>query len=99
MTSIKQLNPDAIIQRNESKFLANALGDEMVMMNMDSGDYLGINSVGSDIWNLISEPITIDELIKKITAIYEVNDEQCKNEVNVFLAKMQEHDMLIVKSS
>lgn len=97
MTSIKQLNPDTIIQRNEGKFLANALGDEIVMMNMDSGDYLGINSVGSDIWNLISEPITIDELIKKITAIYEVTEEQCNIEVNSFLAKMLEHDMLIVQ--
>lgn len=99
MTLITQLNPDTTIQRNESKFLANSLGDEIVMMNMDSGDYLGINSVGSDIWNLLSKPTTIAQLIKNITAIYDVPEEQCIGEVDVFLAKMIEHDMLIVQAT
>ncbi|MDR3697518.1 PqqD family protein [Mucilaginibacter sp.] len=99
MTLTTQPGPDTIIQRNESKFLANSLGDEIVMMNMDSGDYLGINSVGSDIWNLLGEPITIALLIKNITAIYDVSEEQCIGEVNIFLTKMIEHDMLIVQAS
>jgi len=94
---IPALNINSVLQRNESKFLANALGDEVVMMDMDSGDYLGINSVGADIWNLLAQPLTLAELINKTMAIYDVDEEQCAGEVNNFLSKMLEHEMLIVR--
>ena len=90
------LNPADIIQRKEKKFLTNRLGDETVMMDMDSGDYIGVNSVGTDIWNLLSEPVSVNSLIDKIQSMYEVTGEQCTSEVNVFLSKMLEHDMLAV---
>jgi hypothetical protein len=98
MALTAQLNPDTVIQRNESKFLANSLGDEIVMMNMDSGDYLGINNIGSDIWNLLAEPVSIAQLVKNIISVYDVSEEQCNEEIKSFLAKMQGHDMLIIQA-
>lgn len=97
MPSILPLLPATVIQRNDSKFLASALGDEIVMMDMDSGDYLGINSIGSDIWNLLENPLTVHDLITKIMGIYDVTEAQCTAEVTTFLFKMQEQDMLIIK--
>ena len=72
MPTTQELSEETIIQRNETKFLASALGAEIVMMNTDNGDYIGVNSVGSDVWNLLIEPIRIDDLIKKITELYDV---------------------------
>lgn len=93
-----QISADTIISRNESKFLSNSLGDEIVMMNLDSGDYWGINSVGSDIWNLLEQPIAVSDLVKKIRTIYDVDEDQCLAEVNLFLTKMMERDMLVVQA-
>jgi hypothetical protein len=98
MPSITQLNPDAIIHRNYEKFLANSLGDETVMMNLESGDYLGVNSVGTDIWNLLNEPIAVAELIKKILEMYDVSEEKCSAEVNTFLTNALEQGMITVKT-
>jgi hypothetical protein len=99
MPANQELSEKTIIQRNETRFLASALGDEIVMMNTDNGDYIGINGVGSDIWNLLNEPIRIDDLIKKITEVYDVTPEQGKIDIDIFLQRMLKQEMLIIKDS
>lgn len=85
-----------IVQRNETGFLASNLGDETVMMNLDNGDYLGLNKVASDIWNLLKEPISVEKLYSQIINLYDVTEEQCKVEVNDFLKKISEQNMLVI---
>jgi hypothetical protein len=97
MSANQEFSEETIIQRNETKFLASALGEEIVMMNTDNGDYIGVNGVGSDIWNLLNEPIRIDDLIKKITEVYDVTPEQGKTEIDAFLQRMLKHEMLVIK--
>jgi DNA-directed RNA polymerase delta subunit len=87
---------NTIIQRNENNFLANSLGEETVMMDINNGDYLGINSVGTDIWNLLNEPISVQDLIKKLLELYDVSEEECATEINSFLSRMNQQNMLIV---
>ncbi|WP_448700146.1 PqqD family protein [Mucilaginibacter sp. AW1-3] len=92
-------NADTVIQRNESRFLASQLGTETVMMDMDSGDYLGINSVASDMWTLLEAPIKVETLIKTMVELYDVSEEICKAEVETFLPKMFAQNMLIVQEA
>lgn len=87
-----------IIQRNENGFLSSSLGNETVMMNLDNGDYLGLNSVASDIWNLLEKPVSVEDLYSQILNIYDVTEEQCKTEVNDFLQKLSEQNMLVVRT-
>jgi hypothetical protein len=88
-----------IIQRNESGFLSSNLGEETVIMNLDNGDYLGLNSVASDIWNLLEKPISVENLYNRIISIYDVTEEQCKNEADTFLQQLTEYNMLVVHNT
>ena len=82
------------LQRVENKFLVSRLGADSVLMNTDSGDYLGLNEVGTRIWDLLSVPQSIDELVAALLNEYNVTDEQCRAEVNSFVSRMQEKGML-----
>jgi hypothetical protein len=88
-----------IIQRNESGFLASNLGNETVMMNLDNGDYLGLNSVASDIWKILKEPIALENLYAQIIHMYDVTEDQCKLAVNNFLMKLSEQKMLVIHNT
>jgi hypothetical protein len=88
-----------IIQRNETGFLTSSLGSETVIMNLENGDYLGLNSVASDIWNLLKEPIAIEKLYSQIINMYNVTEDQCKKEVNDFLKKISEQNMLEIHNT
>jgi len=41
-------------KRNDENFLISQLGQELVLMDTKTGDYLGINAVGTHIWNLLA---------------------------------------------
>ena len=96
MSQKQELAENSLIQRNETKFLASALGEEIVMMNTDNGDYIGVNNVGSEIWNMLTEPLRIDQLIEKLTENYDVTAEDAKTEVDEFVARMLKQEMIIV---
>ena len=96
MSQIQELVENSLIQRNETKFLASALGEEIVMMNTDNGDYIGVNNVGSDIWNLLTEPMRVDQLLEKVIDIYDVTPEDGKIAIDEFVARMLKQEMIIV---
>ena len=86
---------DTLISRNETKFLANALGEELVMMNMENGDFISMNKVGADIWKLCETPITYSLLLQKLVNLYDIEQEQCLVETNQFFENGRELKMFL----
>ncbi|MGB0525420.1 MAG: lasso peptide biosynthesis PqqD family chaperone [Flammeovirgaceae bacterium] len=89
------LTGDTILERNEAKFLSSDLGDEVVMMNLENGNYIGLNEVGGDIWKFMESPIKISELINKLIETYDVNPQECEADVMSYLEKMLEKGLVI----
>ena len=82
------INLTAQLKRNEGQFIVNNLGEETVMMNVANGNFIGLNSVGTEIWNLLEEPMSFEVLLKKLMEIYEVSEKQCIDETLPYLNKM-----------
>lgn len=83
----KELTLGTIIVRNEQ--LPSAVIDKEVgLMNIDTGKYYALNSVGSDIWRVLEKPSTVDELILSLTSEYEIDRETCIKQVIPFLKKL-----------
>ena len=83
-------------KRNEGNFLISQLGAELVIMDTKTGDYLGINAVGTHIWNLLAESKTIADLVLALTSQFEVTEGQCQQEVEFFLADLQKRKMISI---
>ena len=73
------------------------LDGEKVMMNLDKGQYFMMNEVGSRIWEIASEPKTVEEIVRALLNEYEVEREQCKNTVVEFLGELAKSDLIKVK--
>jgi hypothetical protein len=61
--------------------VSSKLGDEAVILNIKTGIYFGLNEVGARIWNLIQEPVTVERVIHALLDEYDVDPEQCQDEV------------------
>jgi len=57
------------------------LDTEVAILNLKDGVYYGLDPIGAKIWNLIQKPIVIDKLVEKICEEYDVDKEQCKNDI------------------
>lgn len=70
------------------------LAGEKVMIDFSSGKYFMIKGVGNDIWDLISDGITVGEIIDKLLQEYDVTEDVCEKEVISFLNKMEEYEFI-----
>jgi hypothetical protein len=77
--------------RRQGDWLAAKVGEELVMMSVDKGDYLGLSPVGARIWELIETPADFDALCQRLIAEFEVSPEVCRAEVEAFLAALVKH--------
>lgn len=81
--------------RNE-QIIDGELDDNQVMMHLDKGKFFGLNPVAKRIWQLIETPKTIEEIIALLLEEYDVQETQCLQEVNEFLDKAIQCDIVII---
>lgn len=81
---------------NTNKFIASEFGDEMILMNLESGDYVNLNQVSADIWRKAeSSKITMEDLINFLLEEYDVSQEICTKETSECIQQMTEKDLLL----
>ena len=59
----------------EPSVVVRNLGEEMVILNLVSGTYFGLDPVGARIWELIGEDKTLAEVCEVILEEYDVSRE------------------------
>lgn len=72
------------------------LAGEKVMIDFSTGKYFLLKGVANDIWDYIQTPITVDEIVEKLLAEYEVEEETCTTSVIEFLNQLQENEFITV---
>jgi hypothetical protein len=83
-------------QRIDTNLLVSQLAGETVLMNTVTGDYFGINAVGTKIWNLLTAPATVTSLVESLMSSYDISRDQCANEVNVFLKNLESRKLVVI---
>ncbi len=77
--------------RKQGDWLAAKVGDELVMMSAEKGNYIGLSEVGARIWELIETPQDVDALCARLNDEYDVAPETCRVEVETFLEELVKH--------
>ncbi len=83
------------ITRN-SDIDATDLDGEVVMMNLEKGQYFMMNQVGSRIWEIIKEPSTVNNIINTLLGEFQVEKNQCKENVVEFLGKLKNANLISI---
>ncbi len=70
------------------------LSGEAAILNLKSGVYFGLNTVGASIWKLIQEPRTLKEIRNTVVEEYEVEPDQCERDVPELLRELSTHGLI-----
>jgi hypothetical protein len=76
------------------KVIQSKIDEEVVMLDMDSGFYFGLNSVASTIWGKLENPISLEEMINELLNEYKIDQESCENDTMVFLNQLLEKNLI-----
>ncbi|MGB0862134.1 MAG: lasso peptide biosynthesis PqqD family chaperone [Saprospiraceae bacterium] len=85
------------VVRKDDNLMGGEMGNETVLMDMSSGDYLGLNQVGSSIWNMIVKPITVSDICDSLMEKYEVDTKTCETETLKYLNQLVAENMINVQ--
>lgn len=77
--------------RKQGDWLAAKVGDELVMMSAEKGNYIGMSEVGARIWELIETPQEVEVVCARLQQEYEVAPDTCRSEVESFLNELVKH--------
>ena len=57
--------------------ISKELGDETVLLELDSGSYFGLDAIGTRIWKLINDGKNLNEICDTLLDEYEVSRKDC----------------------
>jgi hypothetical protein len=64
------------------------IGGETAILNLSSGIYYGLDSIGSRIWDLIQKPRTVAELETILTDEYDVETDRAASDLRELCEKL-----------
>lgn len=95
MPSKHNFQQDTLITRNNDPLQAD-LDGEVIMVGLEQGNYYGLGSVGSRIWELLEQPLTRDQLIARLVDEFDVEQETCELQTAGFLNDLLDHGLISV---
>jgi hypothetical protein len=89
-------NLSSTVKRKDAHTLSSQVADEIVMLDTKTGDYIGLNPIGSSIWEKIATPISVENLCNALLDEYDVTEQQCQEETLNFLKELNDSGLLEV---
>lgn len=76
--------------------LYSEIGDEAVILDLNSGVYYGLNETGNQIWQWLQQPKSESEIVSLILEEYDVSPEQGASDVKALLQEMIKSGIIVI---
>lgn len=89
------MNSTSRFRINKPAVVNEVFDDEMVIINLNNGNYYSSNKVAADIWAFVDRGATESEIIEGVTHRYEGNPEDIEEAVTRFIAELQQENLIV----
>ena len=86
-----------ILCRGKDK-ISTELEGETVILNLTSGNYSGLDEVGSSIWKLLEQPRSFQDICRDILAEFEVEEDVCRKDLLSFIKDLADNKLITVQN-
>lgn len=91
------LNESCVVVQSPAQVSSDLVG-EVVILNLASGVYYGLDEVGARIWSLIQEPKTLGEVRDTILSEYDVDAARCEADIRALLENLAAEGLIEIRS-
>ena len=78
--------------------MIRTVGDESVLLNLKTEQYLGLDPVGTRFWGALTESATIQRAYERILAEFDVGTAELQQDLEEFISKLLEHRLVEVQA-
>jgi hypothetical protein len=79
--------------------MTRTVGDEVVILDLASGTYFGLDPVGARVWELMTDGLSLGEICTQMLAEYEVAREDLERDVLSLAAELLEQHLIAVRGN
>ena len=92
-----RISAETTLQRSKS-IISSEIDGETVMMDSAFSNYYGLKEIGTHIWRLLENQLSVREICESLTCEYDVSYEQCLEDILPFLEALCEQQMIEVQN-
>ena len=81
------------------RYFAQEVDGEMVLLDMESENYFGLDEVGTAIWQAMQEKETLQEVLEVLLDQYDVEAEVLERDLSDFVGKLLESGLVEVTAN
>ena len=78
----------------EEEVLFQELEGEMVLLDLKSGFYYGLDGVGARMWQLLSDSSDVETAVHALRAEYDVDEESLRTDLAMLISKLVDAKLL-----
>jgi hypothetical protein len=83
--------PDGIVYRD--------LRGELVLLNLKTGVYFGLDPIGTRIWQLLQDRSSLQEVLDALLQEYEVAEAECREHLVDFVLAMRKNGLVEISDA
>jgi len=87
---------DAMMVSRSQNMIAADVGDEAVILDIQSGYFFQLNRTAAGIWALLESPISAGALCEKMAEAHSVDPAICRGDVIEFIADMRDRGLIAI---
>lgn len=91
-------SPDSTLRRTPN-LLATEVEGGLMMMNVERGEYYGLNPIAQDIWNRLEQPVAAGVLIERLVDSYDGDAQDITRDATAFLEQLLERGLILVETA
>jgi hypothetical protein len=91
----ESITSDCVVVQKPGAIVSDMNG-EKVMLSVENGKYYNLGRQGGRIWELITSPVAVTDLVTALMAEYEIDRETCERDVLKFLSALLRENMIEV---
>jgi len=77
-----------------STVFAQEVDDEMVIMDTQSENYFGLDAIGTQMWQILIENGSLENLKIKILEMYDVEENVLRQDIEVFISELLKNKLI-----
>jgi hypothetical protein len=90
------MNSNTPYKVNKADVVSEKFDDEVVIINLDSGNYYSLEAIGFDIWSLIENGASLNKIVEWVMSQYDSgNAEETNKLVSQFVAELHKEGLII----
>ena len=82
--------------KRTSRLLETDVHGEVVALDIEKGQCYGLDSIGTEIWRLLEQETSVEDICSSLASKYDVDTETCRSDVMKLVGELHEEGLLIV---